>query len=194
MTIQFPASPVQGQIFNLTPEKKYQYNNGRWKIFTNNLPLTAESSSLQRPVHSEEAPASPSANKLWLKLPEMRLHYEYFDGENYSWIPAEPDEKLVNVTGNTLDLSAGTVFKKTVTGAISLLFSNPKPAGLVNSFILELTNGGAHAVTWNGVSWAGGTPPALTPAGVDILGFYSIDGGVSYRGFVLSKDSKPTGA
>lgn len=195
MSIRFPSAPVQGQIYNFTPERKYQYDNGRWKLFSNNLPQTAETSSLQRPIHSETAPSSPSANKLWLKLPEKRLHYEYFDGETYSWVPTEPADVSVDMIGNILDLSKGTIFKKTITTASALSVTNPKPSGVVNSFILELTNGGAHAVTWfSGVRWSSGTPPTLTASGVDILGFYSTDGGLTYRGFVLSKDSKPAGA
>jgi len=195
MTIRFPSAPIEGQIFNLTAERKYQYNNGRWKLFSNNLPQTSETSNLQRPIHSETAPVSPSPNKLWLKLPEKRLYYEYYDGATYSWVPAEPNEKVSDVTGTSLDLAAATIFKKTVTAPVTLSVTNPKPAGVVNSFILELTNGGAHAVTWfGGVRWSSGTPPVLTATGVDVLGFYSTDGGVTYRGFVLSKDSKPAGA
>lgn len=195
MAIQFPSSPFEGQIFNLTAERKYIFENGRWKLFSNNLPQTAETSSLQRPIHSETTPVSPSPNKLWLKLPEKRLYYEYFDGETYSWVPAEPEDVSVNMAGDTIDLSKATVFNKTISSASTLSVINPKPSGVVNSFILELTNGGAHAVTWfSGVRWSSGTPPTLTVSGVDVLGFYSTDGGLTYRGFVLSKDSKPAGA
>lgn len=60
------------------------------------------------------------------------------------------------------------------------------------SFMFELKNGGsATVVNWPlSVKWAGGTKPTLTSAGVDILGFYSYDGGITWRGVLLSKDSK----
>ena len=60
------------------------------------------------------------------------------------------------------------------------------------SFIFELKNGGsAAAINWPlSVKWAGGTKPTLTISGVDILGFYSYDGGITWRGVLLSKDSK----
>jgi len=69
--------------------------------------------------------------------------------------------------------------------------SNVAASGNVSSFILELTNGGSATVTWwAGIKWAGGTVPALTASGTDILGFYTRDGGTTWRGTMMSKDSK----
>ena len=100
-------------------------------------------------------------------------------------------EKYAAVAVSTIDCSLASVFSKTVSGATSLLVSNVAAAGNVNSFILELTNGGSATVTWwTGVKWASGTAPTLTAAGVDILGFYTRDGGVTWRGTMMSKDSK----
>lgn len=193
-TISLPEAPYEGQIVNITAEKKLQYAGGRWKIFTNNLPMTPETASLQRPIHAAEAPSHPSVQKLWLKMPEMRLHYEYYDGNTYIWVPVEPLESSSSPAAGVLDLSLSTVFVKTVTGEITFSIQNPHPAGMVNSFVLELINGGSATVSWfSNIHWTGGTPPTLTAAGKDILGFYSVDGGASWRGFILSKDSKPAG-
>ena len=94
------------------------------------------------------------------------------------------------LTANNIDLATANVFVKTIVGATTLTLSNVAAAGSVNSFILELTNAGTNVNFWAGVKWAGGTKPTLTSAGTDILGFYSHDGGVTWRGILLSKDSK----
>lgn len=100
-------------------------------------------------------------------------------------------ETKVAMGANDIDLSAGNVFTKTISGATTLTVSNWLASGNANSFILELTNGGSAAITWfSGVKWAGGIAPTLTSSGVDILGFYSHDGGTTVRGILLAKDSK----
>jgi hypothetical protein len=100
-------------------------------------------------------------------------------------------EVRVAMPANAIDLSAGNVFTKTISGATSLTVSNTPTTGNAASFILELTNAGSAAITWfSGVKWAGGTAPTLTTSGVDVIGFYTHDGGTTWRGFFLSKDSK----
>lgn len=95
------------------------------------------------------------------------------------------------LAANDINLSLGNFFTKTITGATTLTVSNIVTTGSANSFILELTNGGAGTITWwSGTKWAGGTAPALTASGIDILGFYTHDGGTTWRGMVLAKDSK----
>lgn len=94
------------------------------------------------------------------------------------------------LTANNIDLATANVFIKTIVGATTLTLSNVAAAGSVNSFILELTNAGTNVNFWAGVKWASGTKPTLTSSGTDILGFYSHDGGVTWRGILLSKDSK----
>lgn len=100
-------------------------------------------------------------------------------------------EVRVAMPANAIDLATGNLFTKTISGATTLTVSNVPTTGTAASFILELTNAGSAAITWfSGVKWAGGTAPTLTASGVDVLGFYSHDGGATWRGFLLSKDSK----
>ena len=88
------------------------------------------------------------------------------------------------------DLSAGNYFTHTAS-ANNLTVSNVPTTGTVGSFIIELTNGGAFTFSfWSGIKWAGGSVPTLTASGVDILGFYTHDGGTTWRGLLLAKDSK----
>lgn len=80
---------------------------------------------------------------------------------------------------------------RTVTGASTWTFASAPGAGQVQARFLELTNGGLGAQTWpTEVKWQDGVAPTLTSAGVDILAFYTRDGGVTYRGVLWSKDSK----
>jgi len=97
-------------------------------------------------------------------------------------------ETVVALPANNIDCAAGSFFTKTIAGATALTVSNVPAAPTVPSFVLELTNGGAGVITWwAGVRWTGGLPPTLTTAGVDALGFYTLDGGANWRGMLLAK-------
>lgn len=94
------------------------------------------------------------------------------------------------VAASAIDCSAGNYFTKTATGALTWTVTNV-PASGAFSFILELTNGGTGTQTWfSGIKWPGGTAPTLTTSGVDVLGFITDDGGTTWRGVQLMKDSK----
>jgi len=43
---------------------------------------------------------------------------------------------------------------------------------------------------WANVRWAGGTAPALTASGRDVLGFFTVDNGANWNGIMLAKDIK----
>ena len=92
---------------------------------------------------------------------------------------------------SAIDLSLGNLFTKSVNSSTTFSVFNFLSSGASNSFILELVNAGAFTITWfNGIKWAGGAAPILTASGVDILGFYSYDGGVTWKGLVLGNNMK----
>lgn len=92
---------------------------------------------------------------------------------------------------SAIDLSLGNVFTKSVNSDTTFSVLNCLSSGTSNSFILELTNAGAFTITWfSGIKWAEGIAPTLTASGVDVLGFYSYDGGVTWKGLVLGNDMK----
>ena len=94
-------------------------------------------------------------------------------------------------TGTNIDLSAGTLFYKTMTVAATFTVSNVPTTGLVASFVLEITNAGTYAPTfWANVRKSGGTAVAYTAAGTDVLGFYTRDGGLNWSMVVLSKNMR----
>jgi hypothetical protein len=100
-------------------------------------------------------------------------------------------EKSTAVSASDIDLSAGNYFTKTISGTTTFTVSNVASSGDVAAFILVLTNGGAYTVNYfSGVTWAGGTAPTLTASGVDVLGFFTINGGTTWRGLVLALDIK----
>ena len=95
-------------------------------------------------------------------------------------------ETKVAMGANNIDLSAGNYFTYTLSGAQTLTVSNVASSGSVSAFVLEVTNGGSAALSYfSGVTWAAGTLPTLTAAGVDTLAFFTSDGGTTWRGFVL---------
>jgi hypothetical protein len=100
-------------------------------------------------------------------------------------------ETRTTVSASNIDLSLGSYFTKTLTGNISFTASNVPASGTASAFILELTNAGAYVISWiTGTDWDQGVAPTLTVAGKDILAFYSHDGGTTWNGFLLAKDSK----
>lgn len=91
-------------------------------------------------------------------------------------------ESLANVTGEavTLDLKTANNFTHNVTADTAFTVT----ANTDNSFqlgTLVLTNGGAFTVTWpSSFKWADGAPPSLMASGIDVITFFTIDGGTTY--------------
>jgi hypothetical protein len=51
-----------------------------------------------------------------------------------------------------------------------------------NEFIIQITNGGAYALTYpTGTRFSSGTPPELSNPGTDMLAFNSLDGGTTWN-------------
>ena len=104
---------------------------------------------------------------------------------------------VTNAIGSTgggtqdIDLTSGNSVSATVdTSANTFTFSNPTASDEFCGFSLVLTNGGSQTVNWPGsVDWEGGTAPTLTSSGVDILVFFTIDGGTIWHGMISCTNS-----
>ena len=100
--------------------------------------------------------------------------------------------EVTNAIGSTgggtqdIDLTLGNSVTATVdTSANTFTFSNPTASDELCGFTLILTNGGSQTVTWPAsVDWPSATAPTLTAAGVDVLVFFTVDGGTIWNGFV----------
>lgn len=89
------------------------------------------------------------------------------------------------------DLSVGSVFKVALGMSTTLAFLNPPASGVPVSFTVDLVIGGAYAVTWpSSIKWVGGIAPLLTATQgkQDTFSFITLDGGVSYLGFVAGQN------
>ena len=87
----------------------------------------------------------------------------------------------VAMAANDVDLSLGTHFTKTISGATTLTFSNPPASGLAVGFVVEIVGDGS-AITWpSSVKWHLGTAPTAT-ASKEVYTFITTDGGTTYYG------------
>jgi hypothetical protein len=88
----------------------------------------------------------------------------------------------------TLDLSTANNFRRQFNGTSTLTFTNA-PASNAFGFTLVTVNAGAYTVNFPAsIDWAGGSVPLLTTSGVDVLVFYTFNGGTTYLGFVGGKN------
>jgi len=104
---------------------------------------------------------------------------------------AELTNAIGSIGGGTqdIDLELGNSVTATVdTSTTTFTFSNPTASDEGCGFILKLTDGGSQTVNWPAsVDWNAATAPTLTASGVDILAFYTWDGGTTWYGFVLGQ-------
>ena len=104
------------------------------------------------------------------------------------FIATSLNETYVALSGTTptVDCEAGNVFALSTTGNTTFTFSNPPTSGTGYGFILKLTAGGTHTISWPAsVDWAAATAPDAPASGeTDVLGFLTYDGGTTWYGFL----------
>ncbi|MDP6770733.1 MAG: hypothetical protein QF704_08575, partial [Anaerolineales bacterium] len=84
-----------------------------------------------------------------------------------------------------IDFENGNVQSFTLGMAATINFANTPASGIAGSMTLIITNGGAHTLTWDSdIQWPGGSAPALTASGVDIITLLTTDAGGDIYGFV----------
>lgn len=96
---------------------------------------------------------------------------------------SEKYQDIGNLTGTAvIDLSSGLSVSGSVTGDVTISFSNIPPTGNV-VVLLRITNGGTFVVTWpTTISWVKSTAPRLTATGTDIVVLVTDDGGATWWG------------
>ena len=81
----------------------------------------------------------------------------------------------------SLDLSTGTTFSFTPSGATTVSFTNPPATGTAIGFSVEIIGNGS-AITWpSSVKWHLATAPTAT-ATKEVYAFVTTDGGTTYYG------------
>ena len=97
------------------------------------------------------------------------------------------DYDALSGTTPTIDVDTGGGFSLTTSGNTTFTFSS-FTSGLSCGFVLELTAGGTHTITWPvSVDWAGGTAPDAPASGeTNIYVFWSRDGGTTWYGVLSS--------
>lgn len=93
-------------------------------------------------------------------------------------------EAYLALSGTSIDVQAAALHTKTITVPTTLSVTNMPAAGVVCSFILELTNPNGNVTFWSGIS---GPTYTQSPTGTDILGFYTRDGGSTWRRLILAQ-------
>jgi len=96
------------------------------------------------------------------------------------------DYDALSGTSPTCDVDNGGAFSITTSGNTTFTFTGAS-SGYSQGFVLQVTAGGTHTLTWPGtVDWAGGSAPDAPASGAsNLYVFYTRDGGSNWIG-VLS--------
>ena len=101
----------------------------------------------------------------------------------------QEDYDALSGTTPAPDADNAGAFSLTTSGNTTFTFGSVT-SGRSVGFVLQLTAGGTHTITWpSSVKWAGGTAPDAPASGeTDVLVFHTRDGGTNWYG-VLSSDA-----
>jgi hypothetical protein len=99
------------------------------------------------------------------------------------------DYDALSGTTPTIDADNAGSFALTTSGNTTFTFSSVT-SGITVGFVLKVTAGGTHTLTWpSSVDWAAATAPDAPASGeTDVLVFYTVDGGTNWYG-ALSIDA-----
>ena len=88
--------------------------------------------------------------------------------------------EAVPLSTGAIDVTLGCFFTKTIDADTTFTFTGT-PSGKSCAFSLILTNGGSHLCTFPAsVTWIGGQAPTLKTTGIDVLTFFTVNGGTSW--------------
>lgn len=83
MAYQFTENPTQGLVDILPNGRKFQFNAGKWDLYTSTLPQNVSPViNATPPIEAAVAPALPNANMYWFDTANGIMHYQY-DG---AWV------------------------------------------------------------------------------------------------------------
>lgn len=96
---------------------------------------------------------------------------------------------LGSVTGATpLNLANAQCFTFTVSGSVQLSMANVPAGAVTTGVVLKISNGSNNIIWPTGTKWPGGTTPALSASGKDIVVLMTHDGGTTWDAWVAALD------
>lgn len=78
-------------------------------------------------------------------------------------------------------IDAPVTLLASINASTTVTFTNV-PDDFASTWFVEISNRGSNTVTFSGVTWDGGSAPALATTGKTVLEFYSRDGGATIYG------------
>jgi len=185
--LDFPATPAVNDTYTANA-KQYKWDGVSWVNITA-ISIVGASSDKQVLFNSSGS-ITGSPSLLFDSATGKLTHLGVLSLKTYN-------ETAVSATISsntlTLDLSLGSVFYVPLNANITTItISGFAASGNVNSFTLMFTaDGTARTVTWpSSIKWPGGTAPTLTSTNnkVDVLNFFSRDGGTTIYGFTSGQN------
>lgn len=152
---------------------------------------SATSATITRAQESTTAREHASTT-VWLHGPTTQDYIPMGPNGDIRKVTEELSTDAASGTTHTIDLDIAPVHDITLTDNCTFTFSNPVATGKGSSFtlILRQDGTGSRTVTWPAsVDWAAATAPTLTTtaSAVDILTFFTIDGGTTWFGFTAGQ-------
>ena len=147
---------------------------------TNSSDLVASTKCVYNAVEENNIPPDGTS----IKVNNNMLTWNTVDVSPFS----EKYQTLGDVTGSkAINLNNGLAISATITGATTFSFTDVPQTG-ATVVVMQLTNGGAHTITWpSSIKWSGGTAPKFTASGIDIVVLTTNDAGATWYGIVNLK-------
>ena len=98
MAIDFPNSPIEGQVYVASNGVSYQYQTDKWSTQLRSSWANTGSNPGTTP------PASPTNGTFWWDSTNGQLYTYYQEANSAQWITASPNT-LVDASGNFLNLA-----------------------------------------------------------------------------------------
>lgn len=102
MTLQFPNSPTDGELYTDTA------SGNRWVWDSANTVWKSTSTFTQTITVSSTQPGSPVVGQLWWSKDYGRLFVYYDDGNSTQWVEANPADQTAGLVFNTANAAYGT--------------------------------------------------------------------------------------
>lgn len=116
------------------------------------------------------------------------IYFVYNDADNRLDGVVDPllRPNAIPLASNTIDCSISDTFSRTISSNSTFAFINA-PTGKGFTFLLRLTLTASVTVTWPiNVEWSGGSAPTISNNTVNIFGFFTDDGGITWYGNAMT--------